>query len=193
MKGRNIFFLIFIQDDDRRHNTRESAKKIDKLNTSSSKSKGTIPLPETAIRETNPTAFFDSSSSVSSSLSNERFPAVAKPCASFEKITKIKTEIRELKITNESPKPEPVAGETRKHGFERGLQAEVILGMTNEEVAGKIHLLIKWKGCPYADFVLAEHAYLKCPMLVLKFYESLLHWPTDEKSASEAKTANGNV
>lgn len=60
------------------------------------------------------------------------------------------------------------------YGFGRGLEAEEILGAT--DVGGSLKFLIKWKGHKQQDLVLAEEANVKCPQVVIKFYESQLTW-----------------
>ena len=59
-------------------------------------------------------------------------------------------------------------------GFERGLEAEKILGAT--EVDNEIHFLVKWKGSDDADLVLAKECNTKCPQTVIKFYEDRVTW-----------------
>ncbi|XP_046847221.1 chromobox protein homolog 1-like [Xenia sp. Carnegie-2017] len=59
-------------------------------------------------------------------------------------------------------------------GFDRGLEADKILGAT--EVDKEIHFLVKWKGSDDADLVLAKECNLKCPQTVIKFYEDRVTW-----------------
>ena len=61
-----------------------------------------------------------------------------------------------------------------KTGFARGLEAETILGATEE--GGQIMFLIKWKDLHSFDLVYASEANLKIPQQVIKFYESKLTW-----------------
>ena len=60
-------------------------------------------------------------------------------------------------------------------GFARGLDAEKILGATDDpeltKDPGSHSFLIKWKGCEAADLVSAKEANVRCPQLVIKYYE----------------------
>ncbi|XP_048205321.1 chromobox protein homolog 3-like [Perognathus longimembris pacificus] len=60
------------------------------------------------------------------------------------------------------------------NGFARGLKAEQILGATN--IFGELMFVIKWKNSNKNDLVLAKEAYVKCPQVVIAFYEKNLTW-----------------
>lgn len=63
---------------------------------------------------------------------------------------------------------------TEPIGFARGLEAEEILGATEQN--GHILFLLKWKGHSDPELVYATEANIRIPQLVIKFYESKLTW-----------------
>nr|AGG11724.1 Umbrea [Drosophila santomea] len=54
-------------------------------------------------------------------------------------------------------------------GFDRGLQPLRILGVC--DWSGELTFLMQWKGCDQADLVPARVANVRCPKLVISFYE----------------------
>ncbi|XP_054451559.1 chromobox protein homolog 3-like [Pteronotus mesoamericanus] len=69
----------------------------------------------------------------------------------------------------------------KPRGFVRGLDLEQIIGAT--DVSGEFMFLMKWKDSNEADFVLAKETNMKCPQILIAFYEERLPWhscPEDE-------------
>jgi len=84
------------------------------------------------------------------------------------------------------PTSKKKAEDERARGFERGLEPDRIIGAT--ERAGELMFLIKWQGCDEADIVPSKIANVRCPQVVIKFYEERLTWHSGDNEEDGKKS-----
>lgn len=92
-----------------------------------------------------------------------------------------KTSTKEKESTKkprEDESDEEIA-EPKKNGFARGMQPSRILGASDS--SGQLMFLMQWKNSDKAELVPAKEANVKCPALVIAFYEERLTWHSEDE------------
>ncbi|XP_053959795.1 heterochromatin protein 1 [Anastrepha obliqua] len=120
-------------------------------------------------------------SSKKEASSSGRTSAAGNKRKSEEKTTGSKKKRRDsLKSETDNESVSDVSSRTSERtGFDRGLEAEKILGASDS--SGGLTFLIQFKGVDQAEMVPAAIANVKIPQMVIKFYEERLSWYSDNE------------
>ncbi|CAH1173745.1 unnamed protein product [Phaedon cochleariae] len=71
-----------------------------------------------------------------------------------------------------------ITEDNRARGFDRGLEPDKIVGAT--DASGELMFLMMWKNCKQADLVPANQVNVRCPDIVINYYENKKQWYSKE-------------
>lgn len=114
------------------------------------------------------------SNSTASSISDTSITSKAPRRNSAKKSRRLVSAYNEEMVKKEKASLYNDSVEEELTGFARGLKPEKIMGATESD--GHIKFLIKWENSVETEMVLAKEANVKCPQLVIDFYEERLTW-----------------
>ena len=80
-------------------------------------------------------------------------------------------------------KQKNITEDNRPRGFDRGLEPAKIVGAT--DASGELMFLMMWKNCDEADLVPARQVNIRCPDIVIDFYQNKVPWNYNEKIVIE--------